>query len=219
MSDSSEAGPPIHPPRQERSRETLTRLLDAAQAVLAEGGLEAATVPAIAGRAGLSVGTVYRRFPDKDALLRAVYFRLFGRAREQNAARLDPVLYRGVALETVLGAMVRGMVHYYQENRTLLRAMQTYAESHADAEFRRRAAELNDDALTQLAALVASDRAAIRHPDPDAAVRFALLTVGLVLRGVVLREQRLPGLFLRDDVSLEEELTRMVLGYLGVEGR
>jgi hypothetical protein len=42
--------------------------------------------------------------------------------------------------------------------------------------------------------------------------------VGLVLRGVVLREQRLPGLFLREGVSLEEELTRMVLGYLGVEG-
>lgn len=216
MSDAPGNGPPIHPPRQERSRETLARLLDAAQAVLAEGGLEAATVPAIAKRAGLSVGAVYRRFPDKDALLRAVYFRLFGRAREQNAARLDPELYRGVALETVLGAMVRGMVQYYRENRTLLQAMQRYAESHADAEFRRRAAELNDEALTQLAALAVSNRAAIRHPDPDAAVRFALLTVGLVLRGVVLREQRLPGLFLREGVSLEEELTRMVLGYLGI---
>ena len=28
-----------------------------------------------------------------------------------------------------------------------------------------------------------------------------------------------PGLFLREGVSLAEELTRMVLGYLGVEGR
>ena len=218
MSDESEAGAPTHLPRQARSRETLTRLLDAAQAVLAEGGLEAATVPAIARRAGLSVGAVYRRFPDKDALLRAVYLRLFGRAREQNAARLDPELYRGMSLETVLGGMVRGMVQYYRANRTLLRAMQTYAESHADAEFRRRAAELNDDALTQLAALATTLSGEIRHPDPDAAVRFALLTVGLVLRGVVLREERLPGLFLRDDVSVEEELTRMVLGYLGVEG-
>jgi AcrR family transcriptional regulator len=205
------------PPRQERSRETLTRLLDATEGVLAEGGLEAATVPAIARRAGLSVGTVYRRFPDKDALLRAVYFRLFERAREQNAARLDPALYRGLELETVLGAMVRGMVHYYRERRTLLQAMHRYAESHADPEFRRRAAQLNDDALTGLATLVAANREAIRHPDPDAAVRFALLTLGLVLRGVVLREGRLPGLFLREDVSVEEELTRMVLGYLGVQ--
>jgi AcrR family transcriptional regulator len=197
----------------ERNR---ARILAAAGEVFAERGLDV-SLDDIAAHAGVGVGTVYRRFPDKDALLRAVYFRLFGRAREQNAAMLNPELYRGVALETVLGAMVRGIVQYYREHRTLLQAMQTYAESHADAEFRRRAAELNDDALTQLATLVVSSRAAIRHPDPDAAVRFALLTVGLVLRGVVLREQRLPGLFLRDDVSVEEELTRMVLGYLGVE--
>lgn len=217
MSEDSDRAP-IHPPRQARSRETLARLLDAAEAVLREGGLDAATVPAIAKRAGLSVGAVYRRFPDKDALLRAVYLRLFGRAREQNAARLDPALYQGVPLEPVLRAMVRGMVQYYRDNRVLLQAMQTYAEAHADAEFRQRAAELNDDALASLAALAAANRAAIRHPDADAAVRFALLTVGLVLRGVVLRERSLPGLFLRDGVSLEDELTRMVLGYLGVAG-
>ena len=65
------------PVRQQRSRETLDRLLDAAEAVLAEEGLEAATVPRIADRAGMSVGAVYRRFPDKDAVLRAVYGRFF----------------------------------------------------------------------------------------------------------------------------------------------
>jgi AcrR family transcriptional regulator len=216
LSEDSEA--PIHAPRQARSRETLTRLLDAAEAVLSEGGLEAATVPAIARRAGLSVGTVYRRFPDKDALLRAVYFRLFGRVREQNAARLNPELYGSVRVEELLKAIVRGAVQHYREHRRLLQALQKYAESHSDPEFRRRAAELNDEALTRLAAIAASKLDEIRHPDPDAAVRFALLTIGLILRGVLLREDRLPGLFLRDDVSLEAELTRMVLGYLGVEG-
>ncbi|MFL5385458.1 MAG: TetR/AcrR family transcriptional regulator [Longimicrobiaceae bacterium] len=218
MSELPEEVPPTHPPRQERSRETLARLLDAAEAVLAEGGLEAATVPAIAKRAGLSVGAVYRRFPDKDALLRAVYFRMIARARERNAANMNPELYAAMPLETVLRAMVRGIVQHYRENRTLLQAMHQYAETHGDAEFRRRAAGLNDDALAQLAALVSARRDEIRHPDPDAAVRFALLMVGLVLRGVLLRTQSLPGAFLRDDVSLEEELTRMVLGYLGVEG-
>jgi len=42
-------------------------------------GAEAATVPAIAERAGASVGAVYRRFPDKDALLRAVCERFLER--------------------------------------------------------------------------------------------------------------------------------------------
>ena len=61
------------PPKQERSLQTLNRLLDAAENVLEEEGLDAATVPKIARRAGVSVGVVYRRFPNKDALIRGVY--------------------------------------------------------------------------------------------------------------------------------------------------
>ncbi|HEX8904974.1 MAG TPA: TetR/AcrR family transcriptional regulator [Longimicrobiaceae bacterium] len=213
-----EAAPaPIHTPRQARSRETLTRLLDAAEAVLAEGGLEGATVPAIAARAGLSVGAVYRRFPDKDALLRAVYFRMFGRMREQNETKMDPDLYRDAPLERVLRGIVRGIVQHYRQNRTLMQAMMQYADTHGDAEFRLRAAELNGAALSRLATIAAAKRDQMRHPDPEGAVRFALLTVGLVLRGVVLANQAPPGFLLGEDVSLEDELTRMVLGYLGVE--
>ncbi|HEX8243985.1 MAG TPA: helix-turn-helix domain-containing protein [Longimicrobium sp.] len=217
MSDPDrEAPPPIHVPRQARSRETLTRLLDAAEAVLAEGGLEAATVPAIAHRAGLSVGAVYRRFPDKDALLRAVYFRMFARMQEQNATRTDPELFRDAPLARVLGGIVRGIVQHYRQNRTLMQAVTQYADTHADAEFRRRAAELNGAALAGLAAIASAKRDEMRHPDPEGATRFALLTVGLVLRGVVLSDQVPPGFLLGEDVSVEEELTRMVLGYLGV---
>src|SRR5260221_3016165 len=73
-------------PKQARSRLTVHRLLSAAEALLAHGGLDAATVPAIASAAGVSVGVVYRRFPDKDNLLRAVYDRFFERIRDQNAA-------------------------------------------------------------------------------------------------------------------------------------
>jgi AcrR family transcriptional regulator len=216
LSEIPDPGESARTPRQVRSRETLARLLDAAEAVLAEGGLEAATVPAIAKHAGLSVGAVYRRFADKDALLRAVYFRMLTRARERNAAGMEMEPYAAVPLETVLRMMVRGIVQHYRENRTLLQAMQQYADSHADPEFRRQAAELNDEALSRIAALAAARRGEIRHPYPDAAVRFALLMVGLVLRGVLLRTQPLPGAFLSDDAGLEDELTRMVLGYLGV---
>lgn len=211
------AQPSIHVPRQARSRETLTRLLDAAEAVLGEGGLEGATVPAIAHRAGLSVGAVYRRFPDKDALLRAVYFRMFARMREQNETKMDPALYRDAPLDRVLEGIIRGMVQHYRQHRTLMQAMMQYADAHADAEFRRRAAELNGDVLVRLAAIVSARREQMRHPDPEGAVRFALLTVGLVLRGVVLTDQAPPGFLLGEHVSVEEELTRVVLGYLGID--
>src|SRR5215468_9900631 len=58
--------------KQSRSRESLQRLLNAAAEVLTERGLEGTTIPRIAARAGLSPGAVYRRFPNKDALLQTV---------------------------------------------------------------------------------------------------------------------------------------------------
>jgi len=208
--------PPIHPPRQARSRETLTRLLDATEAVLREGGLEAATVPAIAQRAGLSVGAVYRRFPDKDALLRAVHERVFHRYRDINETRLDPGMFAGATLRQFVEGMIRGMVHAYRQDRRLMQAMLQYSETHADPAFRARAAETNVAALAQLLRIISAKAGEMTHPAPEAAARFALVTVGLVLRGVLLSDTAPPGLTLDDETDLEAELTRLVLGYLGV---
>ncbi len=218
MPDPSGTHPPTsHEPRQARSRETLTRLLDAAEAVLSEGGLEAATVPAIAQRAGLSVGAVYRRFPDKDRLLRAVHERVVQRYRTVNETHLDPETFAEVPLEQIVAGIVKTLVGIYRERRRLMQAMLRYTETHADPEFRARAAETNTAALAQFVRIITSRAGEVRHPNPEAAARFALVTLGLVLRGVVLADHAPPGLSLADDFRLEDELTRMVLGYLGVE--
>lgn len=218
MPDRSGDRPPTsHEPRQARSRETLTRLLDAAEAVLSEGGLEAATVPAIAQRAGLSVGAVYRRFPDKDGLLRAVHERVVDRYRRLNEERGQPAAYADASLEQIVGATVKGLLQVYRERRRLMQAMLQYTETHADPEFRARAAEANTEALAHFARIITERSGQLRHPNPQAAARFALVTLGLVIRGVVLADHAPPGLALADDFRLEDELTRMVLGYLGVE--
>lgn len=48
------------------------RLIAAAHDVFAEGG-QGASLEAVARRAGLGIGTLYRQFPTRDALLQAVY--------------------------------------------------------------------------------------------------------------------------------------------------
>ena len=107
-------------PKQERSRLTLHRLLSATEALLEHGGLEAATVPAIAEAAGLSVGVVYRRFPDKDMLLREVYMRFFETTFAQNRVQLQIV--KDVSIENLSRALIRGMAEGYRRRRGLLRA-------------------------------------------------------------------------------------------------
>lgn len=56
-------------PVQERSRQTVTRILDAAAAIADEHGVDAATTRAVADRAGVSYPSLYRFFPDREAIL------------------------------------------------------------------------------------------------------------------------------------------------------
>lgn len=64
-----EAAPERRAPVQERGRARVEQILDAAESVIAEVGLEAATVHAIAERAGASVGSLYHFFRNKDAIV------------------------------------------------------------------------------------------------------------------------------------------------------
>jgi len=64
----AEAGRPLRRDAERNRR----RILDAARDVFADRGF-AATLDDVAHAAGLGVGTVYRRFPDKDALVEALF--------------------------------------------------------------------------------------------------------------------------------------------------
>jgi AcrR family transcriptional regulator len=217
------AGPPerdgpaasAHPARQARSRRTLDRLLAAAEAVLGERGLDAATVPEIASRAGLSVGVVYRRFPDKDALMRAVYERAFERVRRFNRAILDPELWRDMSLEQFAAAMIGGMSNSYRSRAALLRPLLLYSLTHRDARFQRRTYEANDEAMALATRLVLAHRADITHRHPERAARFALLAISLVLSGMVLAGIERFDAMGPPAGALPHELTRMFLAYLG----
>ncbi|MEV7039767.1 TetR/AcrR family transcriptional regulator [Amycolatopsis sp. NPDC051061] len=59
-------------PRQARAREKLARVLEAADRLLAEEGVEALTTTRVAAAAGVSVGTLYQYLPDRDAITEAL---------------------------------------------------------------------------------------------------------------------------------------------------
>jgi len=204
-------------PQQERSRLTLHRLLSAAEALLEHGGLDAATVPAIAEAAGVSVGVIYRRFPNKDALLRAVYERFFITTAEQNVLRLQSLNVAEamkIPLPRLVRGIVRGMVEGYRRRRGLLRALTLYARTHPDASFRRSAQKMNRATMTALVALLESYRDQIGHPDPPAAIDFAIFVLATTLHNILIEKE--PAMALHVPENLEEELTRMLFGYLGI---
>ena len=78
-------------PVQARSTARLTALLDAAAAVVDEIGFERLTTAMVADRAGASIGTVYRYFPDRIALLQALASRNLERVLTRAADEIvDP---------------------------------------------------------------------------------------------------------------------------------
>jgi AcrR family transcriptional regulator len=59
-------------PVQSRSLRTLRRVLDAASALLEQLPLEDVTTTRVAAEAGLSIGALYRFFPDKQSIIDAI---------------------------------------------------------------------------------------------------------------------------------------------------
>jgi AcrR family transcriptional regulator len=203
---------------QERSRETASRLLEAAEGVLEKRGLKGASVPEIARRAGVSPASIYRRFVDKDGLLREVFERFFERAIKANDEALQPSRWQGTSLEKSVCALVTGMVTAYSQRPGLLRAVISYSEQHPDAAFRRRALELRERSLAGIEKIVLLHAKEIQHPQPRKAVRLALQLVSLALKERISPSKRLSGPALPAS-ELGVELSRMFLGYLQLKAR
>ncbi len=62
-------------PKQERSRQTVEAVLEAVRRVLRRQGAEAITTNRVAEAAGVSIGSLYQYFPDKQAIFMALHDR------------------------------------------------------------------------------------------------------------------------------------------------
>ncbi|MEM1240519.1 MAG: TetR/AcrR family transcriptional regulator [Cyanobacteria bacterium P01_H01_bin.26] len=62
-------------PQQARSQERVKQILDVAEQLFLEVGYDSTTTRAIAARGGISVGSLYQFFPNKEAILKALAIR------------------------------------------------------------------------------------------------------------------------------------------------
>jgi AcrR family transcriptional regulator len=76
-------------PQQARGRAKLTRMLAAADVLLATQGVEALTTTRVAAEAGVSVGTLYRYLPDRHAIIDALAGMYLGRLEDRMAALIE----------------------------------------------------------------------------------------------------------------------------------
>jgi AcrR family transcriptional regulator len=204
----------VRPPRQARSQETLDRILDAAEALVADKGFDDTPVSEIVLRAGSSVGAFYARFHDKQGLLNALYERFSEEALVTADVALDPQRWRGVTLPEIVRTALRFLVEIFSQRRGLMRAF--VVRNHRHPELQARQQRLSQHVIERLSALVLARRHELSHPDPERAARFGLVMVLSSLESTLLfGEMRAAMLTLSDD-TLAEELSRAYLAYLGV---
>lgn len=205
----------VHPPKQQRSRDTLARLLQATIDTVNEHGLPGATIPKIAAAAKVAPGSVYRRFSDKEALFRAAFIHELERSNAANIAAVPPLL-TGRTLEWVAGMLVRSILAQYQSHPTLMRALIRFTENDTDEVFKTRVMSLvAGNAGMIVDAIVEQFRDEINHPDPHRAVTFASLAVANIVESRALEEFSLWHTMLPiSDDELCLELTRMFLNYI-----
>ncbi|MCB9621204.1 MAG: TetR/AcrR family transcriptional regulator [Sandaracinus sp.] len=107
-------------PKQERARQLVDAVVEAAGDVLSKEGAERATTGRIADRAGVSIGSLYQYFPDRAAILA----RFCERRLEQDIEMMQGILVRaakGDALAPLVHETAVAMVETYRNDDALYR--------------------------------------------------------------------------------------------------
>jgi AcrR family transcriptional regulator len=182
-------------------------ILDAASAILCEGGLEALSVDAVAKRSETSKSSMYHFFPDRDAIVRAL--------AERHAAKLqahagyatsDAVDWAALSVEETVDHYLQPFQRYSAEHPDVIPCMQAAA--------RQAGGGSNAVAVLDVLALERAERViAARAPHAKPAERRAraatLFAVTVGALGVMGRLGNAP-----PRAALMRELRRVLIGYL-----
>jgi AcrR family transcriptional regulator len=122
MSSTSLDATPRKQPRQARSKATVDAVITAAAQVLSQRGYEGATTARIAERAGVSIGSLYQYFPNKEALIAALI--------EQHAGQIVTIMQQALddpgsaTLEDGLKALIHAGAKAHQIDPNLHKILQ-----------------------------------------------------------------------------------------------
>jgi AcrR family transcriptional regulator len=192
----------VRKPLQERARQKVELILEAAIRLLDKGGLAVLTTNAVAEKAGVSIGTLYQYFPNKDAILDALADReMLGLSARVLIALDDP---SARSPQDRVGQIMRAVAVSYGERQRVHRIVIEYSLSRGG----KRMAPL----IARIIALLTSpDRQRGRAP-MSAADAFVLTNAFLgVMRAIIMHadDTSLPPL-----TEIEQAMTLLFTGFV-----
>ncbi|SDT72977.1 TetR/AcrR family transcriptional regulator [Actinoplanes derwentensis] len=185
--------------RQVRGERRIGDILDAALTLFAEAGYDRTSTNAIAARAGMSPGSLYQYFSNKEAIAEALSRRLLEELREAHATAFDATSAAELPLADLVSRVVDPLVAFHVANPG------------AKVLIGDRGQPLHDGVTDRVAVLLRE-----RAPElPDDAVqRTSTVTVQIVaaLMGSIVAAAE------PEREALAQELKRALTGYLSLVG-
>jgi len=133
-------------PKRRRGMLRVAALMEAATAVIAERGFEAATMAEIAARAGAQIGSLYRFFPNKEVLADALIHR-FGELIDEAFGKIE-----GQAAASSVNDLADSLVYVFVELHVETRAVIALLEARSEWSVKR--AEFRKAALRRIAQIL-----------------------------------------------------------------
>jgi AcrR family transcriptional regulator len=166
-------------PRQQRGEAMVELLLQAAARVLARESLAGFTTNRVAEVAGVSVGSLYRYFPNKEALTAA----LIERAQAGLVEAVQAVVAEtdGLPLEESLRRLARLAIRQQFEQPLLAAVVEAWLARHADEIDPARPAATARDLVALCKAVVEADVPQARQPAADLEERVVRALRGYLL--------------------------------------
>ncbi|MFH1844565.1 MAG: TetR/AcrR family transcriptional regulator [bacterium] len=121
--DPTGSATPRKHPRQDRARETVTAIVQAGAELIVELGYAGATTNKIAKRAGVSIGSLYQYFPNKDAIFLALFQQHQAAVRQIIANCQTQFDDPGIPLAETLRALFSNLVELHEINPRLNQAL------------------------------------------------------------------------------------------------
>ncbi len=204
-----------HRVSQARSRDTLDRILTAAEELLETREFDELTMADLAEQAGCGVGTVYGRLPNKESLLLCLHERYLAVGLAGSASVFQNCV--GAGLETRVQHLCSMLIDFFAGNRGVTRAITNYLFTRPSDDASANVAIFRRDATAafrQAAGFLAEKVDRRIHPDPQAACEFGLLAAQDVAQSRLVFGDR-SGLQIKySQKKLKSNVATMLLTYL-----
>ena len=202
----------VNPPQQQRSRDSLERVLKAGLEVLQEDGFIGFTVQKVSKRAKVSIGSIYARLPNREALILAVYEWAMAWSVEpdQGFERAAVQQYNSPRerIETIVLEFALLNLSHTSEFRIFARQAAVHDEIFARANVKTR------EVRSRFIAALGSSRDDVRHDDPERALAFVFTMVFSSIMRRISHGPEFDGSTAISDSELAHELAIAAADYL-----